>query len=311
MSSIADARPLALVGKPVGNVFPVMFLPDNLPPGDSKDEVFKNIRDELNFYLVEKKESDPWVYAVYHCGTAGNMYGHIHWTHCPGTLESQLFEMYSQEALGSNPTCEDCGKVSAPFSFWHIGEQYSNDPHRLLFVGKTSRNDPSDTNKSGIYDARQRACELFFNSPWPFWSYIRAILEDVFGNPRDGWDCVALTDLVKCNKKDKTTKEMRQNCLTKKQVFQKELSILQPKLIVFVTGTRYDSYLRDLKVENCTTIDAQEKRENGNRTFPWWVRQFVQNDLPVRRFLRIPHPQYQDKKGYVGKVAEWIRAAAF
>ena len=36
-------------------------------------------RRELNFYLIELKEKDPWSYACYHCSTATNLYSKVHW----------------------------------------------------------------------------------------------------------------------------------------------------------------------------------------------------------------------------------------
>jgi hypothetical protein len=38
-------------------------------------------REELDFYLVEKNEADPWAYAVYHCNTGTNLYSLIHWSY--------------------------------------------------------------------------------------------------------------------------------------------------------------------------------------------------------------------------------------
>ena len=34
---------------------------------------------ELNFYLIELNEPDPWKYAKYHCSTAANLYFNIRW----------------------------------------------------------------------------------------------------------------------------------------------------------------------------------------------------------------------------------------
>jgi hypothetical protein len=39
-----------------------------------------DVRRELDFYLVEKKERDPWAYAQYHCTTAANIYSEVHWS---------------------------------------------------------------------------------------------------------------------------------------------------------------------------------------------------------------------------------------
>ena len=64
--------PVALVGKPRNQVFPVLWLisPDN----PSHEEMIAAARKELDFYLLEKGEPDPWAYAKYHCNTAANVY---------------------------------------------------------------------------------------------------------------------------------------------------------------------------------------------------------------------------------------------
>ena len=38
------------------------------------------VRRELDFYLVELGEKDPFAYARYHCGTAANLYSRVHWS---------------------------------------------------------------------------------------------------------------------------------------------------------------------------------------------------------------------------------------
>ncbi|MFH0818047.1 MAG: hypothetical protein V1909_05450, partial [Candidatus Micrarchaeota archaeon] len=40
-------------------------------------------RYELDFYLVEKDEPDPWAYALYHCNTGANMFSRVHWSYFP------------------------------------------------------------------------------------------------------------------------------------------------------------------------------------------------------------------------------------
>lgn len=82
-----SAVPVALVAKPVENSFPVEFLevPD-LDRGES-DRIKLAVTKELNFYLVEKGEPDPWKYAIYHCGTASNIYSQVHWGYFPDGSE--------------------------------------------------------------------------------------------------------------------------------------------------------------------------------------------------------------------------------
>lgn len=78
-----SAVPVALVAKPVGNSFAVEFL--DVPNfSQSEYEPMKAaVTKELTFYLVEKGEPDPWKYAIYHCGTASNIYSKVHWGYFP------------------------------------------------------------------------------------------------------------------------------------------------------------------------------------------------------------------------------------
>ena len=63
--------------KPTNHVFPVQWLlPKSVNP-----EIISRVQRELDFYLVELREANPWAYAVYHCGTSANMYSKIHWSY--------------------------------------------------------------------------------------------------------------------------------------------------------------------------------------------------------------------------------------
>ena len=46
---------------------------------EQEKHMLDEVRREMEFYLVEKGEHDPWVYAQYHCSTASNLYGRVHW----------------------------------------------------------------------------------------------------------------------------------------------------------------------------------------------------------------------------------------
>ena len=76
-----DWQPVALIGPPRNHTFPVKWLTDGGTP-EGKESI-RDARKELDFYLVEKGEPDPWAYAQYHCGTASNMYSEIHWSYFP------------------------------------------------------------------------------------------------------------------------------------------------------------------------------------------------------------------------------------
>jgi hypothetical protein len=83
-----SALAVALVGKPVGDSFVFEFL--QLPTLDPKEHerIKLAATKELAFYLVEKGEQDPWQYAIYHCGTASNIYSDVHWGYFPGDRAS-------------------------------------------------------------------------------------------------------------------------------------------------------------------------------------------------------------------------------
>lgn len=68
---------LARVGAPLRRVFPVQFLVDR---NDSANALMvQSVVRELDFYLVEKGESDPWRYAQYHSSASSNLYSDVHW----------------------------------------------------------------------------------------------------------------------------------------------------------------------------------------------------------------------------------------
>jgi len=74
-------KPVARIAKPKHNIFAVEWL---VRQDSSEHQVMLNdAHHELDFYLVEKGEPDPWAYAIYHCGTGENMYSKVHWSYFP------------------------------------------------------------------------------------------------------------------------------------------------------------------------------------------------------------------------------------
>lgn len=45
------------------------------------------VRKQIEYYLVELGEPDPWSYAVYHCGTMADAYSQVHWAHIPASSD--------------------------------------------------------------------------------------------------------------------------------------------------------------------------------------------------------------------------------
>lgn len=70
--------PAALVGAPVDGISNVCFLIDKNDP--SNGQVIGAVEKEIQFYLIDKTEIDPWSYAKYHCSTMANVYSQVHWS---------------------------------------------------------------------------------------------------------------------------------------------------------------------------------------------------------------------------------------
>jgi hypothetical protein len=65
-----------LVGPPEGRIFPVRIL--------ARDPIIlADVRDELDFYLIEVGGPHAWNYARYHAGTFANAYSKVHWGFLP------------------------------------------------------------------------------------------------------------------------------------------------------------------------------------------------------------------------------------
>ena len=75
----SDGWPLvALVGKSGDGTLNVEFLLDRADPENIG--MIKAVENDLNFYVVEKHEPNPWNYLRYHCGTTANIYSNVHWS---------------------------------------------------------------------------------------------------------------------------------------------------------------------------------------------------------------------------------------
>jgi hypothetical protein len=72
-------KPIARIAKPKRHVFAMEWLVTQDSPGHQA--MLADARHELDFFLVEKNEPDPWAYAIYYCNTASNIYSPVHWSY--------------------------------------------------------------------------------------------------------------------------------------------------------------------------------------------------------------------------------------
>jgi hypothetical protein len=77
---------VAVVGPPQDNTFAVEFL-DPRAAAEAQHRILDAVCKELDFYLVELGEPDPWAYAHYHCGTMANAMSSVQWGACPDGLD--------------------------------------------------------------------------------------------------------------------------------------------------------------------------------------------------------------------------------
>ena len=78
--------PIALLARGPGKTFTVQFLLAARPTDKRTAKILKDVRRELDFYLIELSTPDrpaPWAYAQYHCSTMANFYSKVHWAWCP------------------------------------------------------------------------------------------------------------------------------------------------------------------------------------------------------------------------------------
>jgi len=73
---------MACIAPPQDHTFIIQFL---IAASDSAMvKILQEVVREIDFYLIEKQESDPWGYAKYHCGSTANMYSDCHWLYNKG-----------------------------------------------------------------------------------------------------------------------------------------------------------------------------------------------------------------------------------
>jgi hypothetical protein len=80
--------PVTVVGPPKAGIVNVQFLVEPKDPRNS--DVVSKVTKQIEFYLIEKGERAPWLYAQYHCGTGVNIYSEVHWSFFGRSEESAL-----------------------------------------------------------------------------------------------------------------------------------------------------------------------------------------------------------------------------
>lgn len=103
-----ESRLVAVVAPARRGRFTVQVLmPDDRP---TVSTIIGKAIGEIEFYLYELHERDPWAYAVYHCGTTANAFSDVHWTYFPYGADARG-DALSEPPKRSN-ACPECGDRS-------------------------------------------------------------------------------------------------------------------------------------------------------------------------------------------------------
>ena len=78
---LSNLVPVAIVTPGQGDCFVVQFIIDADDLSGELMGMLEEVQAELEYYLVNKQEPDPWVYAAYHRGAANNWYFRVHWVY--------------------------------------------------------------------------------------------------------------------------------------------------------------------------------------------------------------------------------------
>lgn len=84
-----EPEPVALLAPGPDKTFTVEFLPKLESLSRKDQEILDDVREKLDFFLVQFSEEDPWAYAIYHCTTASNIYSNVHWGYYPKGYEGR------------------------------------------------------------------------------------------------------------------------------------------------------------------------------------------------------------------------------
>lgn len=250
-------------------------------------------------------------------------------------MDQSIESCYETIRLGKNPICLACKQNhggSKALGMWHVGNNFSGNPLKILFVGKPHRDEPYNAVENSDFPdvlngiiastnfeyclAENCATALFMRKSWPYWSYTREFTSKLFGSPERAWDNIAMTNIVKCTVSkgtDRTSKPMKQSCISDLGVIWKEIITLNPRHVTFYLGRNYDSYIEEPIIKRFFPdgrIDEVTNRNYyvnvGRKKCWWWHRNLILANGDVIKFLRVSHPERMNKKDYINHLYSWI-----
>lgn len=231
--------------------------------------------------------------------------------------------------LGQNRTCTACpAAVKHPFLPFHVGREWSQACIRPLFVGKSPRAAPQEGHmfESGCAALPDNDLARDCEQHWPYWRYTRLIAEQVFGGWQQGWDRIALSNIVKCTMEDVISRkqvpptkqrQMVDHCAGKLGVIGREIEQLKPTHIVFYTYTytkpdgELGKTLQEVRISGAGrwhTVKA-ETRDCGANQLGWWTMKVDTPWAIPMHILVTNHPERKKKKDFTSLVVDWLTSS--
>ena len=240
-------------------------------------------------------------------------------------LEHKILRTYKE----MDGKCEECNiycknhqlELHGPLSFFCVGNEFESDKYKVVFVGKThwynkKQVDELNNFENSIFkDCRNDCFDMFKNYGSQFWVYIRKIAEKLYPDLNSAENLlnqIVITNLTKCNtsegSEDTTPFALTDRCI---ELFEKEIEIMNPKHLIFFTGSTYDNYISGFNFgfqNPPKDITSQKYRKKvGNRSTLWWERVFSDSKRSMN-VLRTRHPVRAPSE-FPEEIVSWIRTS--
>lgn len=231
-------------------------------------------------------------------------------------MKNEIIKMMVDAGMGNNTICEKCRSVTNlhtnALGPWLVGDA-SLPGNRILFIGKIARGDClGEEVADKLEDVTSFGESAISKFSWPYWSYTRAIIEQVYGDLHSGLRHVYFTNMVKCNNEscqDSANEKTREMCIARNRFIWKEIELIKPRLVILYTHTSYDNFINDYMPSYASSFVDNENKEVpiGKKSMVWWDRSFFdERGRETMRLLRIGHPERKKKIAYVEIVSSWI-----
>lgn len=234
-------------------------------------------------------------------------------------LEQQIAEMYKRKDIPNNPTCRRCREAENGPKYqvgaWFVGDHFSEQNKRILFIGKTARGDiapaendlPEKEEPGGFNRYRMRECarNQLWNTGWAYWRYTRDLCCEYFGldDVNEAREKVAFTNLIKCNNsdhQDTTTPYTIDCCIKKLNIIGEEIKILNPTHVVIYAADDYDE-----AIENVFHTDSKRFtitcKHIGKRSVRWREADVNYCGMKIH-VIQTGHPERKKKKDFIDEV---------